>query len=328
MDSSILYNPNHSSLDESKFSNNQNEIEKKVYNFKVILLGNSSVGKTSILERFTSQKFSQFQKCTINVEFKQKTVILDSHTCADLSIWDTAGEEKFRSLTKNYYRDAQGILLLYDVNDRKTFLDLNKWISDIFDVCKRDEICIIFVGNKIDLERNVKKEEALELAEKEGFPHFDASAKDGINIELIFEKLAEDMVEKFNEFENEENEEEEEIKEIKEKKKEEKKEDNLKILPKNEMDKNLNNEKEINKINKQNITIEKNKNNIEKNNENSTVNKNDNNKKDNNKKDNNKNDDNKNENKNNKKINNKIKLEKNLENNNNIFTKKKNKNCC
>ena len=287
MENSIIYNPN-SSLDDSKYSNAQNECEKKIYDFKVILLGNSSVGKTSILERFTSQKFSQFQRCTINVECKKKTILLGPTTSAELSIWDTAGEEKFRALTKNYYRDAQGILLLYDVNDRKTFLDLNKWISDIFEICKKEEISIILVGNKIDLERNVKKEEILEFAEKNDFQQFEVSAKNGINIDLIFEKLAEEMVEKFenNENENKNDKNEDEENEEKSEKNnfddEKKKENNIfsKFVPKitenkkskdeeiketkiNNITENKKNSENVNEINKKNTN--NNNNNLKKN---------------------------------------------------------------
>ncbi len=148
------------------------------------------------MERFISKKFSEFQRCTINVECKKKSILLDPTTSAELSIWDTAGEEKFRALTKNYYRDAQGILLLYDINDRKTFLDLNKWIIDIYEICKKEEISIILVGNKIDLERNVKKDEIIQFAEKYGFQQFEVSAKNGINIDLIFEKISKEMIDK------------------------------------------------------------------------------------------------------------------------------------
>jgi small GTP-binding protein len=316
METSITYNLNNSSLDESKYSNKQNEFEKKIYDFKVILLGNSSVGKTSILERFISKKFSEFQRCTINVECKKKSILLDPTTSAELSIWDTAGEEKFRALTKNYYRDAQGILLLYDINDRKTFLDLNKWIIDIYEICKKEEISIILVGNKIDLERNVKKDEIIQFAEKYGFQQFEVSAKNGINIDLIFEKLAEEMVEKFenkedNNDENEEKEEEEEKNEQNEN--ETNKENVISIFPKIIENKKTNDEeiKETkinniteNKINSE-VVKEFNKNNTNKNNNNN----------------------NKNENKNTIK-NNKIKLETSQEIEKKIKIKKNNNKCC
>ena len=314
METSITYNLNNSSLDESKYSNKQNEFEKKIYDFKVILLGNSSVGKTSILERFISKKFSEFQRCTINVECKKKSILLGPTTSALLSIWDTAGEEKFRALTKNYYRDAQGILLLYDINDRKTFLDLNKWIIDIYEICKKEEISIILVGNKIDLERNVKEDEIIQFAEKYDFQQFEVSAKNGINIDLIFEKLAEEMVEKFenkedNNDENEEKEEEEEKNEQNEN--ETNKENVINIFPKFIENKKTNDEeiketkinnKTENKINSVDI-------------------------KEFNKKNTNNNDNNKNENKNTIK-NNKIKLETSQEIEKKIKIKKNNNKCC
>ena len=317
METSITYNLNNSSLDDSKYSNKQNEFEKKIYEFKVILLGNSSVGKTSILERFVSKKFSEFQRCTINVECKKKSILLGPTTSALLSIWDTAGEEKFRALTKNYYRDAQGILLLYDINDRKTFLDLNKWIIDIYEICKKEEISIILVGNKIDLERNVKEDEIIQFAEKYDFQQFEVSAKNGINIDLIFEKLAEEMVEKFenkedNNDENEEKEEEEEKNEQNEN--ETNKENVINIFPKFIENKKTNDE-EIKETKINNITENK---------INSEVVKEFNKKNTNNNSNNN---NNKNENKYTIK-NNKIKLETTSEIEKKIKMKKTNTKCC
>ena len=268
------------------------------------------------MERFISKKFSEFQRCTINVECKKKSILLDPTTSAELSIWDTAGEEKFRALTKNYYRDAQGILLLYDINDRKTFLDLNKWIIDIYEICKKEEISIILVGNKIDLERNVKKDEIIQFAEKYGFQQFEVSAKNGINIDLIFEKLAEEMVEKYenNENKNDENEEKEENEEKDEQnnfENETNKEDVINIFPKIIENKKTNDE-EIKETKINNKTENK-------------INSVDD--KEFNKKNTNNNDNNKNENKNTIK-NNKIKLETSQEIEKKIKIKKNNNKCC
>ena len=318
METSITYNLNNSSLDDSKYSNKQNEFEKKIYEFKVILLGNSSVGKTSILERFVSKKFSEFQRCTINVECKKKSILLGPTTSALLSIWDTAGEEKFRALTKNYYRDAQGILLLYDINDRKTFLDLNKWIIDIYEICKKEEISIILVGNKIDLERNVKEDEIIQFAEKYDFQQFEVSAKNGINIDLIFEKLAEEMVEKFenkedNNDENEEKEENEEKDEQNNFENETNKENVINIFPKIIENKKTNDE-EIKETKINNITDNKINSEVVKEFNKKNINNNNNN-------------NNKNENKNTIK-NNKIKLETTSEIEKKIKIKKANTKCC
>ena len=315
METSITYNLNNSSLDDSKYSNKQNEFEKKIYEFKVILLGNSSVGKTSILERFVSKKFSEFQRCTINVECKKKSILLGPTTSALLSIWDTAGEEKFRALTKNYYRDAQGILLLYDINDRKTFLDLNKWIIDIYEICKKEEISIILVGNKIDLERNVKEDEIIQFAEKYDFQQFEVSAKNGINIDLIFEKLAEEMVEKFENKEdnNDENEEKEEDEEKNEQNENETNKENvINIFPKIIENKKTNDE-EIKETKINNITDNKINSEVVKEFNKKNINNNNNN--------------NKNENKNTIK-NNKIKLETTSEIEKKIKMKKTNTKCC
>ena len=177
-------NKGYSILDDSKFSSKQKEasIEKKKYNFKVILLGDSSVGKTSILNRYIKKQFEDKSQCTIRAYLESKSFEYDLYTIINLNIWDTSGQERFKSITKLYFRDTHGIVLNYDVNNRKTFESLNEWINLIKDNTNK-YVSIIIVGNKNDLEKNVSKEELNNFCEKNNFLSEEVSAKNGNNID-------------------------------------------------------------------------------------------------------------------------------------------------
>ena len=189
------YSNKNSLLDDSKYSQKKKEesILRTTYKFKVILLGESSVGKTSILHRFIGQKFAESYRCTVGVEFKIKSILLDPYTIAELKIWDTCGEEKFRSVTRQYYNDANGIVLLFDLNDRNSYNALPNWLKDIKNYSPKNA-AIIIVGNKSDLERKVSENEILYFTQNEDISYIEVSAKSGVNIELIFEKLSKEMV--------------------------------------------------------------------------------------------------------------------------------------
>ena len=135
-------------LDLSKYSSSQSNMNKNInsYNFKVILLGDSSVGKTSIFTRFLEGKFDENYKCTIGTEYKLHSIYPDLNTEVNLHVWDTAGSEKYKSITKQYYRDAHGIILIYDIANRKSFNNLNNWIEDIKNNSIKD-FQIVIVGN-------------------------------------------------------------------------------------------------------------------------------------------------------------------------------------
>jgi Ras-related protein Rab-11A len=201
------YSNKNSLLDDSKYSQKKKEesILRTTYKFKVILLGESSVGKTSILHRFIGQKFAESYRCTVGVEFKIKSILLDPYTSAELKIWDTCGEEKFQSVTRQYYNDTNGIILLYDLSDKNTFNSLNKWLKEIRNYAPKNTV-IIIVGNKVDLERKVSHDDAITFANNENISYLEVSAKNGINIELIFEKLCKEMVIKKKEIIEENNE--------------------------------------------------------------------------------------------------------------------------
>ena len=193
--STTSQNKNISYIDDSIYSPMPYDvsIERTIYKFKVILLGESSVGKTSILNRFVLNKFTDTYKCTVGIECKIKSILLDPYTSAELKIWDTCGEEKFQSVTRQYYNDTNGIILLYDLSDKNTFNSLNKWLKEIRNYAPKNTVVII-VGNKVDLERKVSHDDAITFANNENISYLEVSAKNGINIELIFEKLCKEMV--------------------------------------------------------------------------------------------------------------------------------------
>ncbi|XP_049633783.1 ras-related protein Rab-18 isoform X2 [Suncus etruscus] len=122
---------------------------------KILIIGESGVGKSSLLLRFTDDTFDPELAATIGVDFKVKTISVDGNK-AKLAIWDTAGQERFRTLTPSYYRGAQGVILVYDVTRRDTFVKLDNWLNELETYCTRNDIVNMLVGNKID-KRPVQK---------------------------------------------------------------------------------------------------------------------------------------------------------------------------
>eukprot|EP01118_Nematostelium_gracile_P006189 TRINITY_DN1990_c1_g2_i1.p1 TRINITY_DN1990_c1_g2~~TRINITY_DN1990_c1_g2_i1.p1 ORF type:complete len:222 (+),score=60.06 TRINITY_DN1990_c1_g2_i1:114-779(+) len=157
------------------------------YIFKVVILGDSGVGKTNILTRFTSNEFSTNSKTTIGVEFATKGLYI-SKKYIKAQIWDTAGQEKFRAVTSVYYRGAMGALLVYDITKMSTFNNLQLWIRELYDNVDKNNITIMLVGNKSDLEsiREVSSEKGKKLAEKYQMSFMEVSALDNTNIEQAF----------------------------------------------------------------------------------------------------------------------------------------------
>ncbi|KAG0626263.1 hypothetical protein M758_2G115100 [Ceratodon purpureus] len=165
--------------------------------FKVLLIGNSGVGKSSLLLRFTAGKFDDMSP-TIGVDFKVKMLSLQGKRLK-LTIWDTAGQERFRTLTSSYYRGAQGIILVYDVTRRATFTDLSDvWLKEV-DRFSTNRDCIkMLIGNKVDLEeseRVVTKKEGIAFARQHGCLFLEASAKTSINVQRCFEELVHKIIE-------------------------------------------------------------------------------------------------------------------------------------
>lgn len=170
------------------------------HQIKIILLGDISVGKTALFTRYIDNTFPEEYKCTISTEFRAKSIILDKNTYAQLEIWDTCGEEKYRSLTRQYYRKSQGMIILFDLTNRTSFTNLSLWLNDIR--ANADSECEkIIVGNKSDLEegRQVTKKEAEVFANDNGYNYFEISAKSGMNVEPLFEHLARAISKKLKE---------------------------------------------------------------------------------------------------------------------------------
>ena len=175
---------NSSFVDESEDFKNSNKIQ-----FSVILIGDSNVGKTSIVKKFITGSFNEKIQCTIEVEFNTKNLKIDKNLYAEIKIFDTAGQEKYRALTKSYYRNVNGVILVFDLTDENALNKLTKWTTDITE--NTENVEIILVGNKIDLkDRKISKTEAENFAKSNNYKYIETSAKDGTNILLLFEELA------------------------------------------------------------------------------------------------------------------------------------------
>ncbi|XP_063899976.1 uncharacterized protein LOC135119496 [Zophobas morio] len=159
------------------------------YLFKLLLIGDSGVGKTSILFRFSDDSFSPTFISTIGIDFKIRTIQLDDKNIK-LQIWDTAGQERFRTITTAYYRGAMGILLVYDVTSRGSFENITQWLSNIKSHAS-ENVEKIILANKCDVEeREVSEEEGRALSEEHGITLIETSAKANINVYEAFEEIA------------------------------------------------------------------------------------------------------------------------------------------
>ncbi|XP_078045756.1 ras-related protein Rab-37 isoform X2 [Augochlora pura] len=160
---------------------------------KTILLGDSGVGKTSLLVQFDTGRFQQGNfAATVGIGFTNKVIVVDD-TSVKLQIWDTAGQERFRSVTHAYYRDAHALLLLYDVTNKTSYDNIRAWLSEIRDHASED-VVIMLLGNKSDCaDRVIKREDGERLAQEYKVPFMETSAKTGLNVELAFLAVARDL---------------------------------------------------------------------------------------------------------------------------------------
>ncbi|XP_062826655.1 ras-related protein Rab-37 isoform X2 [Anolis carolinensis] len=161
---------------------------------QVMLLGDSGVGKTCFLIQFKDGAFlSGTFIATVGIDFRNKVVTVDG-VKVKLQIWDTAGQERFRSVTHAYYRDAQALLLLYDITSRMSFDNIRAWLTEIHEYAQRD-VVIMLLGNKADVssERVVRTEDGEALAREYGVPFMETSAKTGMNVELAFLAIAKEL---------------------------------------------------------------------------------------------------------------------------------------
>ena len=176
--------------DDNEYSPVNFDLGKNIYRYNIILVGDCSVGKTSIINRFIENRFNRNLKSTINIEFRIKSIKLDSNTVVDLKIWDTCGEEKFHSITKNFYHEADGIFVVFDLGNSKSFSSIKIYLKDINEVCNINNRSIMIIGNKNDMpneELKVKDKDIKKILEKNReFKYLDVSARSGNNINDMF----------------------------------------------------------------------------------------------------------------------------------------------
>ncbi|KAK6341091.1 Ras- protein Rab-11A [Orbilia brochopaga] len=157
--------------------------------FKVVLIGDSGVGKSNLLSRFTRNEFNMDSKSTIGVEFATRSIQVDSKTIK-AQIWDTAGQERYRAITSAYYRGAVGALLVYDISKHITYENVTRWLKELRDHADSN-IVIMLVGNKSDLRhlRAVTTDEAKAFAAENHLSFIETSALDASNVELAFQNI-------------------------------------------------------------------------------------------------------------------------------------------
>jgi len=160
------------------------------YLFKLLLIGDSGVGKSCLLLRFADDTYTESYISTIGVDFKIRTIELDGKTIK-LQIWDTAGQERFRTITSSYYRGAHGIIVVYDVTDQESFNNVKQWLQEI-DRYASENVNKLLVGNKCDLttKKVVDYTTAKEYADQLGIPFLETSAKNATNVEQAFMTMA------------------------------------------------------------------------------------------------------------------------------------------
>ena len=172
--------------------------------FKILLLGDSEVGKSCFLMRYSENVFIENYITTIGLDYKLKTVKLDTGKTIKVQLWDTAGQDKYRTIAKNYYKGSHGILLLYDITKQSSFDNIREWVRDIKEEVNEKAI-LFLIGNKIDMEdqRKIPKEKGVELAEEFKIPFFEASAKSGENVDEVFKALYNKICEIYGDLERE-----------------------------------------------------------------------------------------------------------------------------
>ena len=170
-------------------------IQNYNYLFKYIIIGDSAVGKSNILLRYVQDRFNEEFQSTIGVEFGTKNIEIKNKICK-IQIWDTAGQESFRSITRAYYKNSVCACIVYDITNRNSFQNVQQWIED----CKKQTpktVLLVLIGNKLDLEKNreISYEEGESLALNNDMLFFETSAKTGENVEELFNKSAQIIVE-------------------------------------------------------------------------------------------------------------------------------------
>jgi small GTP-binding protein len=162
--------------------------------YKILLLGDTTVGKTCFLMRFTEGTFQEIHMSTIGLDYRLKIMPLDDGKKAKVQIWDTAGQDRFRAITKNYYKGAHGIILIFDVCNVETFENVRNWVTQIRENSS-EKATIFLIGNKIDdeIRRKVSKDDGKKLADEFKLQYFETSAKADINVTETFNALTQEI---------------------------------------------------------------------------------------------------------------------------------------
>ena len=172
----------------------EQESEDNFRLYKILLLGDSAVGKSCLLLRYCENSFQESHLTTIGLDFRLKTIILEDKRKIKVQIWDTAGEDRFRAITRNYYRGANGILLIYDVTDQQSFEHVRDWVEKIKEETS-EGIIIYLVANKIDQtnKRIITNADGNKIAEESKIKYFETSAKTATGVTEVFESLVKEM---------------------------------------------------------------------------------------------------------------------------------------
>eukprot|EP00486_Rosalina_sp_Unknown_P000448 CAMPEP_0201564904 /NCGR_PEP_ID=MMETSP0190_2-20130828/3609_1 /ASSEMBLY_ACC=CAM_ASM_000263 /TAXON_ID=37353 /ORGANISM="Rosalina sp." /LENGTH=210 /DNA_ID=CAMNT_0047981715 /DNA_START=125 /DNA_END=757 /DNA_ORIENTATION=+ len=161
---------------------------------KLLMIGDSGVGKSCLVLRFSNNEFTSSFITTIGIDFKIKTMEIEGKR-VKLQLWDTAGQERFRTITNAYYRGAHGVLLVYDVTDEHSFFNIRQWMNNISEHAN-ESISRMIIGNKCDMvsDRCVSTEKGMALAKEYGVPFYETSAKNDINVEKVFIDMAKQVI--------------------------------------------------------------------------------------------------------------------------------------
>jgi len=167
--------------------------------FKVVLVGDSFVGKTNIMSKYIKNEFHEDSKATVGVEFGSKQFTVEGHSIK-AQIWDTAGQERYKAITSAYYKGAKGAFIVYDITRKQSFDSVEKWVNDVTAVADK-KITIILIGNKCDLEdqRQITKEQGEEKANKLEIAFLETSALSGENLDKAFDKMMNEVYKKCHE---------------------------------------------------------------------------------------------------------------------------------
>ena len=208
-DNSNLLNENDVIINDSgahskRESKNIERVSLSFIDLKIILIGDAGVGKTSISGRYITSSFKDVYQATLQVEKRMKIINEDDKTSIRLNIWDTAGQEKFRSITRQFYRDCQGAFIVFDLTKKSSFNELKTWINEL-KTHGNDDTVIIILGNKSDLttEREIS-EDVIKNEIKDKYKYFEVSAKTGNNVSLAFDEMKKLIMQKIKK--NEQNE--------------------------------------------------------------------------------------------------------------------------